>query len=236
MPKRSRSGVVSRPARVVAPISVNGGIGSVTTFAPGADAERDRQLRRPPSRDRTSPRPRAAGGGSRRRRTRCAARGRSGRRRSRPCAPAPGRRSARTRTLELLGDDPGQADVLPRPGGPASSTWSSASPRAAAAWIEISSWAFSAGWPTNSSSRRGRSVASPSSSSRGCGGLDALEVGAGRADHRRDTFSAWVIRASGVSPGAPSSSWSISLRRRSRGRSGRRGPARAGRPFARSVT
>ena len=34
MPKRSRSGVVSSPARVVAPISVNGGRSSVTTFAP----------------------------------------------------------------------------------------------------------------------------------------------------------------------------------------------------------
>ena len=41
----------------------------------------------------------------------------------------------------------------PSPGGPASRTWSSASPRAAAARIEISSWAFSASWPTNSSSR-----------------------------------------------------------------------------------
>ncbi len=34
MPKRSRSGVVSSPARVVAPISVNGGRSSVTTRAP----------------------------------------------------------------------------------------------------------------------------------------------------------------------------------------------------------
>ena len=34
MPKRSRSGVVSRPARVVAPTSVNGGSSSVTTRAP----------------------------------------------------------------------------------------------------------------------------------------------------------------------------------------------------------
>ena len=33
-PKRSRSGVVSRPARVVAPMSVNGGRSSVTTRAP----------------------------------------------------------------------------------------------------------------------------------------------------------------------------------------------------------
>ncbi len=34
MPKRSRSGVVSSPARVVAPTSVNGGRSSVTTRAP----------------------------------------------------------------------------------------------------------------------------------------------------------------------------------------------------------
>ena len=34
MPNRSRSGVVSSPTRVVAPISVNGGSGSVMIFAP----------------------------------------------------------------------------------------------------------------------------------------------------------------------------------------------------------
>ena len=39
-------------------------------------------------------------------------------------------------------------------------------------------------------------------------GLDA--VGAGRADHRRAPFSAWAIRSSGESPGAPSSSLSAS--------------------------
>ena len=44
MPKRSRSGVVSSPERVVAPISVNGGRSSVTTLRARADAERDRQL------------------------------------------------------------------------------------------------------------------------------------------------------------------------------------------------
>ena len=44
MPKRSRSGVVSRPARVVAPTSVNGG--SVERHDPRARAlaDRDRQL------------------------------------------------------------------------------------------------------------------------------------------------------------------------------------------------
>ena len=41
-------------------------------------------------------------------------------------------------------------------------------------------------------------------------GLDAVDVGAGRADHRRASFSAWAIRSSGVSPGAPSSSSSAS--------------------------
>jgi hypothetical protein len=34
MPKRSRSGVVSSPARVVAPTSVNGGSGTSMTRAP----------------------------------------------------------------------------------------------------------------------------------------------------------------------------------------------------------
>ena len=48
--------------------------------------------------------------------------------------------------------------VLPSPGGPASSTWSSASPRAAAAAIETPSCSFNASWPTKSASRRGRSV------------------------------------------------------------------------------
>ena len=35
MPKRSRSGVVSSPVRVVAPISVNGGRSSVSVRAAG---------------------------------------------------------------------------------------------------------------------------------------------------------------------------------------------------------
>ena len=58
------------------------------------------------------------------------------------------------------------SEVLPRPGGPASRTWSSASPRAPAARMATSSWLFSASWPTNSSSRRGRSETSSSSSGR----------------------------------------------------------------------
>ncbi len=61
------------------------------------------------------------------------------------------------------------SDVLPRPGGPASSTWSSASPRAAAAAMLTLSCSFIASWPTNSPSARGRSDASASSSGRSWG-------------------------------------------------------------------
>ena len=50
--------------------------------------------------------------------------------------------------------------VLPTPGGPKSSTWSSASPRARAASIATRRFAITCGWPTYSSSRRGRSDAS----------------------------------------------------------------------------
>ena len=57
------------------------------------------------------------------------------------------------------------SDVLPRPGGPASSTWSSASPRSFAASSAIESCSLTRSWPTKSSSARGRSERSSSSSS-----------------------------------------------------------------------
>ena len=44
MPKRARSGEVSSPVRVVAPISVNGWIGSLTDRAPGPLADHDVEL------------------------------------------------------------------------------------------------------------------------------------------------------------------------------------------------
>ena len=56
------------------------------------------------------------------------------------------------------------SEVLPRPGGPASSTWSSASPRARAASMNTASCSFTRSWPTKSSSVRGRSERSSSSS------------------------------------------------------------------------
>ncbi len=54
--------------------------------------------------------------------------------------------------------------VLPSPGGPNSSTWSSASPRFLAASMKIDSWPRIFSWPTYSSSARGRSARSTTSS------------------------------------------------------------------------
>src|SRR5439155_5546097 len=54
--------------------------------------------------------------------------------------------------------------VLPSPGGPNSSTWSSASPRARAAWMKISSWPRIFSCPTYSARVAGRSERSNCSS------------------------------------------------------------------------
>src|SRR6187402_3215333 len=56
--------------------------------------------------------------------------------------------------------------VLPRPGGPKNRTWSSASPRAFAAWMKTRRLSRAPFCPTNSSSVRGRSAASTSSGAR----------------------------------------------------------------------
>ena len=56
--------------------------------------------------------------------------------------------------------------VLPRPGGPWSSTWSSASPRLFAAWTNTRRFSRAACWPMNSSRLFGRSAASASSAVR----------------------------------------------------------------------
>ena len=63
--------------------------------------------------------------------------------------------------------------VLPRPGGPNSSTWSSASPRARAASMNTFRLALACAWPTNSARVCGRSARS--------GGLD----GGGSPETRR---------------------------------------------------
>src|SRR5258706_8801531 len=54
--------------------------------------------------------------------------------------------------------------VLPRPGGPNSSTWSSASLLPLAAWMKISSWPRIFSWPTYSASVAGRRLRSICSS------------------------------------------------------------------------
>ena len=54
--------------------------------------------------------------------------------------------------------------VLPKPGGPNKSTWSSGSLRPRAALIKISSWPRAFSWPTYSSSTLGRSARSMASS------------------------------------------------------------------------
>ena len=56
------------------------------------------------------------------------------------------------------------SEVLPRPGGPASRTWSSASSRRRAASMKTSSCAVTCFWLTKSASLRGRSERSSSSS------------------------------------------------------------------------
>src|SRR5436305_12757096 len=55
--------------------------------------------------------------------------------------------------------------VFPSPGGPYSSTWSSASPRERAASIATAKFSLTLGCPINSSSRCGRSLSSNDESS-----------------------------------------------------------------------
>ena len=57
------------------------------------------------------------------------------------------------------------SDVLPSPGGPENSTWSTGSPRPRAASMRIASRSLRLSWPMKSSMRRGRSPASMTSSS-----------------------------------------------------------------------
>ncbi len=65
--------------------------------------------------------------------------------------------------------------VLPKPGGPLSKIWSSASPRCLAAATAISSRSFTFGWPVKSEKSDGRSVISSATS-----GL--FKVATGRSD------------------------------------------------------
>src|SRR4051812_20424456 len=69
--------------------------------------------------------------------------------------------------------------VLPRPGGPNSSTWSSASPRLVAAPMKISSCSRVLAWPTYSASSLGRSARSMASSFGEAGAAETTRSGVG---------------------------------------------------------
>src|SRR6476661_8055503 len=69
--------------------------------------------------------------------------------------------------------------VLPRPGGPNSSTWSSASERFLAAPMKISSCSRVLAWPTYSASNLGRSARSMASSLGDAGAADTTRGGVG---------------------------------------------------------
>src|SRR6266446_5361238 len=162
MPKRSRRGLVSMPARVVAPASVNGGRSSLIERAAGPSpimmsiwksssagyriSSTTGDRRWISSMNNTS----------------------LGSRFVRMAARSPGR--SRTgpevwRRLTPISRAMMCASVvLPSPGGPNSSTWSSASPRARAAWMKISSWPRIFSCPTYSARVPGRSERSNCSS------------------------------------------------------------------------
>ena len=100
---------------------------------------------------------------------------------------------------------------LPRPGGPASRTWSIGSPRSLAAASAIASCSRTTSWPTNSSSWRGRSERSVSSSSvrEAAGADEALVLLAHPGPPRRSAARPALTRSS-VVPSAPASAASAS--------------------------
>src|SRR4051795_10044673 len=163
MPKRSRSGVVSRPVRVVAPISVNFGRSSVSVRAAGPWPTMMSSRKSSSAGYRISSTARLSRWISSTKRTSCLSRP------VRIAAMSPFRSSAGPATQRMPTPSSSRTMyarlVFPRPGGPTSSTWSSASSRAFAAVSAIASWSLIRSWPTNSVSRRGRSDCSSSSSS-----------------------------------------------------------------------
>ena len=92
--------------------------------------------------------------------------------------------------------------VLPRPGGPKNSAWSRGSLRCFAASIAICSDSFTFAWPTNSSSRDGRSAASLTRSSGSTSGVVISERmtlrGLGPPAHRPRLGFDLVARMAGV--------------------------------------
>ncbi|KAG1252404.1 hypothetical protein G6F66_015213 [Rhizopus arrhizus] len=133
MPKRSRSGAVSRPARVVAPIRVNGGRSILIERAAGPSPIMMSIWKSSMAGYSTS-----STTGDRRwissmNSTSCGCRLVSSAARS-PAFSITGPEVTRRATPSSLAMTWLRV-VLPRPGGPKISTWSSASPRPLAAWM-----------------------------------------------------------------------------------------------------
>src|SRR6266446_5623042 len=167
MPKRSRSGLVNSPARVVAPTRVNFASSILTERAAG-----------PSPMMRSSWKSSIAGYstsstvGLRRWISSMNSTSRSSRLVS---------NAARSPAFAITGPEVARKPtpnsraticasvVLPRPGGPTNSTWSSASPRLRAASMKTARLARACCWPTNSDKSCGRSAVSPPSSLRRSG-------------------------------------------------------------------
>ena len=163
MPKRSRIGVVSSPERVVAPTSVKGARSRRKVRAPG------------PCPITMSIAPSSIAGYS------SSSMARGSRCTSSTNSTSFGSSAVRIEAMSPLRSRAGPEIVwirlsisiatmkarlvLPRPGGPASRTWSHASPRPRAAATKVSNWRTACSWPTQSPSRCGRSEPSTSRSS-----------------------------------------------------------------------
>ncbi len=167
-PNRSRSGAGSRPARVVAPTRVNGAMSSGIEVAPGplpimtstrkssmarySNSSAGRATRWISSMNMTSPWLSVDSTAAR-----SPARSMAG-----PLVIRSGMPSSAAMIMAMV--------VLPSPGGPDSSTWSGARPRRIAPSSTSESCSRTRVWPTNSSSRLGRSAPSTSRSSSSASG------------------------------------------------------------------
>ena len=162
MPKRSRSGFVSMPARVVAPTSVNGGRSSLTLRAAGPSPIMMSIWKSSSAGYRISSTTGESRWISSMNSTSC------GSRLVRSAARSPARSSTGPDVWRRLTPSSCammcDSVVLPSPGGPNSSTWSSDSLRFLAASMKIDSWPRIFSCPTYSSSMRGRSARSTTSS------------------------------------------------------------------------
>src|SRR6185503_5298002 len=162
MPKRSRNGLVSMPARVVAPTSVNGGRSILTLRAAGPSpimmsiwksSSAGYRISSTIGDSRWVSSMNSTSRGSRFVRIAARSPGRSS------TGPDVWRRFTPSSCARMC-----DSVVLPSPGGPNSSTWSSASQRLRAASMKMPSWSRIFSWPMYSASWRGRSARSSASS------------------------------------------------------------------------